>query len=233
MLIGAPRGHDVLAEPPGHRDAAADDRDHRTAAHPLDDRRLDVLVGVDRPSAPRRAGARTPSGLRSRRSHVQASELAVVSKPASTSVSSSSRSSLVGERLAVLGPGAAAAARGCRRARSRSAARAARRDHRVGRAVEDLHAARASARPARSCPMLSSSPTFAERRGRGGGEVLDRRAQPRTRRSRASGWPSTPKMPDMITSSVIACIRGASANGAPQRPACRSRVRSTSAIICA
>ena len=37
------RGQDVLPEPPRHGDAAADDRDHRTAAHALDDRRLDVL----------------------------------------------------------------------------------------------------------------------------------------------------------------------------------------------
>ena len=35
----------------------------------------------------------------------------------------------------------------------------------------------------------------------------------------AAGRPSIPKIPDMITSSVIACIRGASENGLADRPA--------------
>ena len=35
-----------MAEPPGHRHAAADHRDHRPRAHALDDRRLDLLLGV-------------------------------------------------------------------------------------------------------------------------------------------------------------------------------------------
>ncbi len=45
------------------------------------------------------------------------------------------------------------------------------------------------------------------------------------------GRPSMPKMPAMITSSVIACMRGASENGLPtgQRSISRS---ATSEIIC-
>ena len=43
-----------------------------------------------------------------------------------------------------------------------------------------------------------------------------------------AGWPSMPKMPAMITSSVTSCMRGASAKVWPGCLRCRSRGRSRS-----
>ncbi len=77
--------------------------------------------------------------------------------------------------------------------------------------------------------MFISSASFAP------GSVELRRSHLITLRSACSsvparGRPSMPKIPAMITSSVIACIRGASANGRPigQRAISRS---AASAII--
>ncbi len=78
--------------------------------------------------------------------------------------------------------------------------------------------------------MLASSPIFAS------GEV-DAAVRCLTAARRrcsglpGSGLPSTPKIPDMITSSVIACMRGASAKGVPIGHVSISR-SVTSAIIC-
>ena len=150
----------VLAEPPGHHHAAADHRDHRPRAHRLDDRRLDLLLGARRRSGPRSRSASWASGVRTSRSQAQASELAVVSWPARTSVSSSSRSSL----SVSASPSSVARLQQQREdvaALVEVGGAAARRDHRVGRAVEQRQPEPASARPASSRPMFISSPSCA------------------------------------------------------------------------
>ena len=115
--------------------------------------------------------------------------------------------------------------------RSRGRSRAARRDDRVDVAVE------VGERPRAVRPTGSSRPMFEQL-----GELRDRaRRQPRaTRRiaarrrvlgrARRRACPRCRRCPAMITSSVIACMRGASANGSPigQRSISRS---AASAII--
>ena len=73
-------------------EAAAGERDHRAQAQRLGDRRPQVVVLARRRAS--RAGAAARSGWRSSRSKVQASAVAVVSWPASSSVISWSRSSV-------------------------------------------------------------------------------------------------------------------------------------------
>ena len=130
---------------------------HGPAAERLLDRRGQVLVvvpGVDLVGQPRRARA----GCAASRSNAQASEEAVVSWPATSSVISSSRSSCVGHRRAVLvarveqhREDVVALARGRRGAR-RSARRAAASDFRLA-----THEARRTGRPAESSLAASRS----------------------------------------------------------------------------
>ncbi len=78
--------------------------------------------------------------------------------------------------------------------------------------------------------MLASSPICAT-------GIDENRVRPRTARRSAcsgvpaAGRPSIPKIPAMITSSVIACIRGAIANGSPTGQPSISR-SAASTIIC-
>ena len=79
--------------------------------------------------------------------------------------------------------------------------------------------------------MLSSSKNCAS--GRTDSAIPQRIASRRLRSGVPfSGSPSIPKMPAMITSSVIACIRGASRIGSPTGQASIS-LSATSAIIAA
>ena len=92
----------------------------------LVDRRLDLLARRPRSARTASRSRSWASGVRRSRSHAHASWLAVVSWPARTRVSSSSRSSLSVKRLALLGRAPRAAARGCRgapRGRRRRGAR--------------------------------------------------------------------------------------------------------------
>ena len=77
-----------------------------------------------------------------------------------------------------------------------------------------------SARPRRVRPIGSSRRTFISSATWATGLVesqtrflIVERSFPS--RLRGAGWPSIPKIPDMITSRVIACIRGASEKGFP------------------
>ena len=77
-----------------------------------------------------------------------------------------------------------------------------------------------SARPRRVIPTGSSRRTFISSAIWAIGLVESQTRPLIVERScpsllRGAGWPSMPKMPAMITSSVIACIRGASAKGLP------------------
>ena len=198
MLIatGLSAAHVVVAELPRHRHPAADDRDHRARAHRLADHApRPPRRRSSSPSGPPRAGARRRSGARTSRSQAHASELAVVSWPASTSVSSSSRSSRSvsaspssvracssSERMSRRSSRSAASRRRARSPR-RSAGRAASSAALVapdGLVAADVHELAELGRPAR---------------GRGGDQALHglaqrsapacrARAGPRSRRSR-------------------------------------------------
>ncbi len=194
------------------------------------ERMLSLIVSSTTSSAPsssRTAAVRRSraSGQRTSRSHVQASWFAVVSWPASTSVSSSSRSS----RSVSASPSSVRARISSDMMSVRSSRSVARRRSaiiwKVGRSITfkaSLVRPTGSARP-----MLVSSPIWAT------GLVdssVRRRVASRSPRSGVpfAGLPSTPKIPRMITSSVMACIRGASAIGSPtgQRSSSRSVISS-------
>ena len=126
-------GDELLGE------AAAGQRHHRAQAQRLGDRRPQVVVLARLERVAQALPAR--AGWRSSRSKVQASAVAVVSWPASSSVISWSRSSVSLIVLAVLEARPASASRGCRRARSRSGLRAVLGDLGVEQLVDLLQLA--------------------------------------------------------------------------------------------
>ena len=108
-------------------------------------------------------------------------------------------------------------------------------DHRVGGPVEELEPDPGQARPPRrgrgSSARRSAPPAWSRPP-----PCASSRIAASTRGCHDAGLPSMPKIPAMITSRVIACIRGASANGRPtgqpsisrsaavgDRPACSAR----------
>ena len=167
------------------------------------------------PSATAACARASTAGLRSSSSNAQASPVAVVSWPATTSVTSSSRSSAsviaspcssrreqqhrehVGALVEVVGRRACARSRR-RSSRPRPAAGAG--------SARPCRSRRAARRTPSSCRIAARFPT--------GSSIV------RMRRFSSSwrGPSSTPKTACMITSSVSDCIVGSSVNGLAHRP---------------
>ena len=172
-----------------------------------------------RPRAPRRAGACSAGGVRSSRSKVQASAVAVVSWPASSRVTSWSRSS-----RSLMPPAVLEAGREQQRedvvalGRAGSARRSAISASSSSSTAPDLRLRAASSGPARPKRRASRTPNCS----RGEAAAVEQAAQHARAGARAGAVSVTPKTARRITSSVTACIRGWIANASP---AARSRSR--------
>ena len=222
----------VVAEPPAALDQPDDHRDHRPVAHRLVDRRLDV--GVRRGAI---AGADLARAAGRRRAACAAA--ARTPRPASWRSSRGRPAPATSARRAAHGRSAArpprraprAAATGRRRARSRS--RRARRSRITAYIWRSSIASTAASTPLRlelaaRCAAPPAGTAASSRRPASAG------APARSRRSVGAavrGHASIPNTPRMITSSVTACIRGASANACADRPAVDLLASATSAII--
>ena len=210
------RGTHVLAEPPAALDHPDDHRDHRAAAHRLVDRRLDVRLARAARSPERTSLAQPVVGA------AACAAAARTSRPASWRSSRGRRAPATSARRAAHGRSAARPPRRARRAAARARRRARRgpRPPRRSRITAYIWRSTIASTAREHAACGSRWPALRSSTSRYSGVVeaaSSRRSVSRIRslgRCRCRG-PPIPNTPRMITSSVTACIRGASANASP------------------